>query len=116
MRTTRWKAVYKDGTILEQHPEGGKANTFRDIDQDNVVAFSLFHREREYTVLLEDGRKLVYTKRTVLTPFKGVVRVIYILGWQKNVNGENVQSLFFIEDDKVLMAGKWGKGLFSETK
>lgn len=107
-----WKVEYSDGSSLAQYNEDGTVNTYRDIDREKLVSFSLSVFNNTYTVSLEDGRRLIYRQRVKVSPGKPD-EVIYLLGWQKTVRGENIQSILFISKDEVISAGRWGQGMFS---
>lgn len=107
-----WTAYYADGTQLHQYPDNGSANTYDDIDRDKLVKFSLSVFDRTFTISLEEGRRLIYRHRVVKTS-GGKSISIYLLGWQKTIKGENIQSIMFISPNEVVSAGRWGKGLFA---
>lgn len=107
----KWKAVYNDGTKLEQYNDDGSANTYRDIDRERLACFSLSVFGKKFTVSLDDGRQLIYRKR-IRQVVGGPKEEGYILGWKK----DGVQSIMFITEDEVISAGKWGRGFFSAPK
>lgn len=108
-----WTAYYANGTQLDQYPDDGSTNTYNDIDREKLVKFSLSVFDKTFTVAIEDGRRLIYRKRVMKNPGKPDT-VIHLLGWQKTVKGENIQSIMFISPDEVISAGRWKGGLFFE--
>ena len=105
-----WKAVYKDGSILPQLAEDGKENKYGDIDRDNLEFFELFKGEKLiFRLHLEPGRRLIVRMRTIGNFFDpSVNEVIWLVGWQWNANGRNVQDLAWIhENGLVELTGRY---------
>ena len=107
-----WTANYSDGTTLKQYNADGSENTYNDIDREKLVSFSLFVFGRNYILDLDTERRLIYRKRTKVSS-TGKQEDIYLLGWQKTVKGENIQSIMFIGEDGVVASGRWGQGMFA---
>jgi ribosomal protein L32 len=42
MTDIRWRAIYSDGSYLEQFNKDGKENKYQDIDRSRLVSFELF--------------------------------------------------------------------------
>ena len=105
-----WKAIYSDGTELNQH-ENGQELSYYKIDQSKLKFFSLINNGKVVLVLhIFDGRKLIYRRRVMIHQHTGEQEVIYLVGWQKNINGENVQSIAYIHEDGTIVIS----GAFNE--
>ena len=105
-----WRAIYRDGTEFHQY-ENGQEQTYEKIDKDRLKFFDLINNGTTVLRLhLFDGRKLIYRRRTILSQQTGERRVLYLVGWQKNLNGENVQSIAYVnEDGSILISGAWNE-------
>jgi len=101
-----WKAVYSDGTCLSQFADG-KKHIYPDIDRSKLVKFVLIDPANDKPVLvlnLHRGQKLIYRMRVALHyafgPRGGIgAERVYLVGWQENRNGTNVQCIFFVFED-----------------
>ena len=104
-----WKAIYKDGEELNQY-ENGQELSYYKIDQSRIKFFQLIDNDKAILTLhIFDGRKLIYRRRVMLKS-TGEQEVIYLVGWQKNINGENIQSIVYIhEDGTILISGAWNE-------
>jgi hypothetical protein len=109
-----WKAHYKDGTslICSELP-GGK--DYYKIDRTKLIGFELFDKETNKSVFrmpIEDGKRLIYRKRVHQNFHTNqIVKIVYLVGWQKTVNGKNVQSIVHIfEDGSMDLRDKWEGG------
>lgn len=110
-----WTAVYDDGTEVNHENEDGSVNRYHDLDKSRLSFFTLYVDDTPYTVSLGKGVQLIYVRR-VRQDLGGNQKVLYILGWRKQVKGENVQSIMFIGDEGVLQADTFGEGMFEEPK
>ena len=107
--TMLWRAVYKDGTFLDQYNGEGKPNGYENIDRENLLQFQLLKEEKVFfSLILEPGQKLIFRRRV----FQNVkeTRHVFLIGWQKD--GQQAISYLF-EDGSIIMAGKWTEKLFS---
>jgi hypothetical protein len=60
-----------------------------------------------FEMTIEQGQRLIWRKRQFLKPY-GVTIDVQVIGWQRTVNGTNVQSITLIrEDGTVVLTGKW---------
>jgi hypothetical protein len=102
----KWRAVYTDGKYLDaKDAEKGYA----DIDRTRLASFCLLKEDTVvFQLSLQPGQRLIWRKRTVITPGAGE-QVWHLVGWQKTIQGENIQCISYIkeEDGYVLMAGEW---------
>ena len=99
------RAVYNDGTHLDLT----KGVRYEDIDRSRLASFCLVRDcETVFNMILQEGQRLIWRKRTVITPGVGE-QVWHLVGWQKTIQGENIQCISYIkeEDGYVLMAGEW---------
>ncbi len=115
-----WRARYFDGSVLEQYDSDGKVNGYENIDRKNLSAFEIYNVDKPepliFRMFLEEGQKLIYRRRTWQDVNSGGditgKRFLYLVGWQKNVRGENIQSVNYIHPDgHVEQAGKWVGGM-----
>jgi len=106
MNTITWRAVYTDGAYLDsKDAEKG----YESIDRDRLASFCLIRDDKViFHLLLQKGQRLIWRKRIFLTPGHAD-RVWHLVGWQKTVNGENIQCIGYVseEDGSVIMAGEW---------
>jgi hypothetical protein len=112
MPSYTWKATYKDGTLVPQFTVDGEERSYiNHLDWDKIESFSLFDGEKPILTLhLEEGQRLIYRRRVELSPGIGNTGVCHLLGWQKNVNGENIQSIAYVfEDGRIELAGRFRK-------
>ncbi len=114
-----WRARYLDGTSLDQYGPNGEVNGYENIDRTKLSAFEIFDADHPepliFRMFLEEGQTLIYRRRTWQDVNTGGdplgKRFLYLVGWQKNVRGENVQSINYIHPDgHVEQAGKWVGG------
>jgi hypothetical protein len=104
-----WKAVYTDGSSLDQYNDG-KVSKYTDIDRTKLQFFELWDKDKLILRLhLEPGRRLIFRKRVeqqIMTSEKKTM--FWMVGWQQTIKGENVQSINYIfEDGHVESAGAW---------
>jgi len=106
-----WKAVYKNGESLNQYNEDGRANKYTDIDRAILKFFEIYKENKLiFKVHLEEGQKLIFRRRVAQQVFSGSKISVYLVGWQKNIKGENVQSIAYIfEDGRIELAGAWNE-------
>lgn len=106
-----WTAIYNDGSILNQYNEDKTENKYVDIDRTRLSEFRL-QRPKEgglvFSLFLEDGQRLIYRKRTEMT-MGGSAFAFYMVGWQMNINGKNIQSIAYVYESgsPVFMAGQF---------
>jgi len=100
---TCWKAIYKDGTSLEQYNDDGTENKYSSIDRNNLSQFILIQNHIPKVVIhLREGQKLIYRRRVAM-PITGInafkSQAVYLAGWQENRNGVNFQCITFLFED-----------------
>jgi hypothetical protein len=114
MDPIQWVAGYSDGTSLTQYNADGTENRYPSIDRSKLKDFSLF---RDGVLLIRyhfdhPDQRLIYRRRVFLMPGEAEPRVFYLIGWQRNVKGENVQSISLLGvlpsgDTAVEVIGRW---------
>lgn len=105
----KWIARYNDGETLSQYKEDGSENRYADIDRNRLVEFTVVSdlNESMFTLHLDPGQRLIYRRRVKQSPGLSPI-VVYIVGWQMTVAGNNIQSIAYISEDKdIHMAGAW---------
>lgn len=107
-----WKAIYSDDKSLNQYNEDGTENKYTDIDRTILEFFEIYRDDKlVLKIHLGDGKRLICRRRVDLSiQKKKIVRVVYLVGWQKTINGENIQSICYVfEDGHIEMAGAWNE-------
>jgi len=117
-----WKAVYSDGTYLDQIESDGTVNKYPDIDRSKLTQFIMVNTETDKTHIvlhLREGQKLIHrrrvSKRIPLSelfykdnPERSLVETVWLVGWHENKDGVNVQMLIFLfEDGSIEFMDKW---------
>ncbi len=94
----QWKAIYKDGTFLPQFNNEGSENKYTDIDRVQLVQFHLIKDGKPIVVIHLDSNKRLICRRRVAKHFSGpkagTQEVVWLVGWQENRRGVNVQMMF----------------------
>lgn len=106
----QWVAYYNDGTHLRQYDDDGAENKYADIDRSKLDSFALYDRPATRKLLhlhLEPDQRLIYRRRVEKTVGADTDVVCYMIGWQQTIAGENVQSIAYVFDDTVELAGRW---------
>ena len=108
MNTIKPVAYYGDKRIELGEQADGSSFGYADIDRKELSAFALEKDEKEIVKLhLDEGQRLIWRKRGYIFPGGGNCE-IHLLGWQKTINGENVQSIAYVfEDGHIEMAGQF---------
>lgn len=122
--TANWRAVYKDGSILNERDPDGKEHIFKEINLSNLEYFQLVNPQNVVIcrVRLGEGKRLIWARRNQITtgrrmiqqgnvkvpiPIKSHQRVI-IIGWQKTINGVNTKAIFYLmPDGRIEMDDEW---------
>ena len=100
MQIRRWEAIYNDGNILHQYNGDGTENKYIDIDRHRLIRFILHDSYGPAIVLnLTRSKKLIYRRRVALNLNSKIQEVVYIAGWQENIEGKNIQMLCFLFED-----------------
>jgi len=109
-----WKAIYNDGTELPQY-DGDKVKKYTDIDRDKLIAFELLKSGDDIPIVkinLEQDQRLIYRRRCRINISSSgrTDEAVYIIGWQRTIDGQNVQSILYVDEDcKIEMIGKWSE-------
>jgi len=91
-----WIAYYEDGTKLLQY-ENGKCHKYLDIDRSKLSKFAIHNGEKLILVIhLDKNKKLIFRRRVAKPMLSDTEEVVYLVGWQENRSGVNVQSISFI--------------------
>jgi hypothetical protein len=117
MTPIQWIAHY-DTEIFPQFNEDGTENKYADIDRNRLTAFSLV---RDGNIIarihLSPDKRLIYRRRVEKRPGLEDVR-LSLAGWQKTVNGENIQSIVCVFDhmSTVEVIDGWRDGWFDKPE
>lgn len=92
-----WVARYKDGSLHTQYNvDGSDRDAYEDIVRKELYSFELWTRQSHRLILRvyfdTPDKKLIWRRR-VYKRSDGSQMVIYLVGWQMNVKGRNVQSI-----------------------
>lgn len=117
MNSIQWVAQYEN-ELFPQYNEDGTENKYADIDRERLTAFSLV---RDGGILirlhLDKGQRLIYRRRVEMRPGDKMT-VCYLIGWQKTVGGENIQSIACIFEHlgTVEVISEWRDGWFDKPE
>lgn len=106
----QWSATYRSGETLRQVSPDGSTMSYDALpNRDEIVTFDLVDLDsgrKIFTLHLDAGQKLVYRRRTLISP--GVrTEIVYVVGWRRSIGDVNVQSIAYVfeETGAVEMAG-----------
>lgn len=98
-----WKAIYKDDSCLPQFNNDGSENKYADIDRNKLSQFHLIKDDKPVVIVYLDENKKLICRRRVAKHFSGpkagTEEVVWIVGWQENRKGINVQMICFVFED-----------------
>jgi hypothetical protein len=104
----QWEARYNDETTLPQYNDDGSENRYADIDRARLASFALL--ADNLTVIevhLDPGARLIFRRRVAQAP-GGETTCVHLVGWQRTIAGQNVQSILYVmPDGDIHMAGAW---------
>ena len=113
MAELNWKVIYDDETELSQSNEDGSYNKYKDIDRSKVISKFLLYKEGKLVLVvhLDKNKKLIYRRRVAMKMLSGAQEIVYLVGWQENLNGSNSQHISFIfEDGHIEVVDRFYKG------
>ena len=110
----QWVSHYLDGTKLEQFPTEGDKHTYKDIDREKLIAFDLW-KDNQLLVRIDlrddtkgdtaiGRRRLIWRMRHIMRS-DGEHERLHMAGWQRKVNGINIQSICYTSEDGVIVLG-----------
>lgn len=110
-----WIAFYGDDSFLPQFEEDGTENSYGKIERERLTEFRMLNRQTGAAVLvlsLDPGCRLIYRRRNFMNGISGdKENLIYLVGWQKTIKGENVQSLnWILQDGTIINTGRFVEG------
>lgn len=83
-----WRAIYKDGTHLDQFDDQGVFHQIREIQQENLVAFRMINTEnpdKHIHIFMPEGAKFIHKYKNFIlqagTPNETRMKV-YIFGYK----------------------------------
>lgn len=97
-----WVAIYNDGSHLKQIDENGNEHSSEEIDRSKLKCIDLFcDGIRFYRQYYANGQKVIFRRRVSITSRGGSdsIEVVYIIGWKKEVGGEEITSVAFISEN-----------------
>lgn len=108
-----WVAKYKDGSIIGQYNDQFIEQSTDDLpDRENISVFMMFEANKAKKILsiyFDEGQRLIYRRRVILKTGYTNPTVYYLVGWQQTVNGVNIQSISYINEQtgEIEIAGKF---------
>jgi hypothetical protein len=104
-----WVANYNDGGHISNSEIFGAKSKYTDIDRSKLKSFELYlDGKLIITLHLEPGQRLIYRRRATKNIMGNENTAVHLVGWQKTINGSNVQSIAYIfEDGHIELAGQW---------
>lgn len=95
MEPIHWVASYKDGSDLQQYNADGSENSYHHINRNNLDSFALYNGDRPIVRYHFDqpGLRLICRRRVYKTTGAESDLAFYLVGWQKTVGGESLQSI-----------------------
>lgn len=108
---TQWQAVYDSvapdrAVIVKQLQEDGTKLKYKDIDRDRLRRFDLLDEAGQilYSVFLSKDKRLIYRRRTLIQVNRATNeeiqrQVVWLLGYQMTVQGENFVIINYIFED-----------------
>jgi len=105
-----WIANYKDGSSVCQK-DGFK---YPSIDRSRLKSFDLLKDNKLVLRMnLSLNQKLIYRRRVQKKLLSKETFVVYIVGWQQNISGVNVQHIHIVyPDSSIETINKWGDRLY----
>lgn len=109
-----WVARYNDGSIHTQYNDDGDyQDKYEDIVRKELYSFELWLKDSKRLALrvyFDSPDKRLIWRRRVYKHSDGSEMAIYLVGWQMNVRGQNVQSIQVIFPDMhVEVIDRWRK-------
>ena len=122
--TAKWRAVYKDGTILSEKDPDGIEHAFKEIKLPELEYFQLINPQNIAICQVHLGgeKRLIFTRRNIKTTGRRIIiqgnakvpvpinshKIVIILGWQKTVKGVNSKCIFYLlPDGRIEMDDEW---------
>ncbi len=122
--TAKWRAVYKDKTILREKDPNGTEHLFKEINQDELEYFQLINPQdiAICQVHLGEDKRLIFVRRNIITTGRRIIKrgdvkvplpinshkIVIILGWQKTIKGVNEKAIFYLlPDGRIEMDDEW---------
>lgn len=104
-------ANYSDGTYDDMD-----TTDFALVKKDILKSFFVSKDEKPYFELFfEKGQRPIYRRRTIMNQGGGELKII-IIGWQKRIGNENIQSLNYIFPEVMITKGRFEEGVFAEPQ
>jgi len=96
-----WRAIYTDGSFLDQYNADGTENKYTSIDRTRLSKFLLLRETKPVFVLhLRPGQRLIHRRRvSIRLGARAGRETVWIVGFQENRNGVNIQSIAFVFED-----------------
>ncbi|MHA1400147.1 MAG: hypothetical protein ACTSQE_07345 [Candidatus Heimdallarchaeaceae archaeon] len=115
-----WRVTYNNGDKFKQYndindPENTE-NKYKDIDRSNINLFALYADNNLLLCYHFDGNKrLIYRRRVYKRP--GLQDVVtYLVGWQENIRGKNVQSISVLfPDGHIEIIDRWQENMLFDA-
>ena len=113
-----------------------KEHAFKEIDIKRIIALELINEQKIpiFKVVLGDNKRIIFARRKMKTTGRRIVerknkdpktgeiktvkfpvpintlQTVIVIGWQKTVEGKNVQAINYIyPDGRIELGSDWGK-------
>ncbi len=93
----RWVAYDNEGGSVSQIAASGQKNSYEELPLDNLRSFELWDWERNERVLLvvfKRGERLVWRRRSLMTPGGGIEETCHIVGKIGKDGAKGIIGLF----------------------
>jgi hypothetical protein len=95
--TLSWKALYQDGTLIEESPEVSSEN----IDRDKLKEFYLCNTQGAivFAGFFNPNKKLIFRKRTFMNNQGETLGIVYLVGWHEKIGKGSVKTICYLYPD-----------------
>lgn len=128
MDRTAWEVVYKDKSILRQYVENEEERLFKDIDQERLFEFRIYHNGKILSYFPDTGTfgingflyntdlshknidyRLIYFKRNRKVLGNGEDTELHFLGFQVTIDGKNYKRMFSVGNNQIQLVSEGGQ-------
>lgn len=97
MQSLTWEATYKDGTVITE----SEVESTSFIDRSVLSKFKLIDKNGRvvFVSFFSEDKKLIFRRRTFISPDGDVKGIVYLVGWHQNINGKSIKSICYVYED-----------------
>ena len=108
-----WSVLYKDGTELHQFDKDGNFHRLAEINQREVVLFTMYKAERNgrYDIIMPENARIIHIYKNIhahyFENFNKTVR-IYMFGYRTGKDEKDFEYHyhFILPDDRMIISNK----------